>query len=277
MTYRLLCRRYGAQVTYTEMCQAHYFNHANAAMKRGSVLFEFDPTDRPLILQVAASVDEADEVIRMVHNPLFAGHIDAVDLNCGCPQGFAMKRGIGAALAKQPDAFVALVQKISAGIAPMPLSVKLRLHESVDYTIALLRRLIDAGAQCVTLHGRYAYQKGEKRGLCDWAALRAVRDALPAHIPFIANGDILKPEDFASIVARTGAASGMSGYGALLNPGLFSTDVAPPSLATVLTDYLTLAREHPNKLVDVQRHVAWLIKVDRGCVSKICVVLVFVL
>lgn len=243
------------------MCQAHYFNNVDAAKRPGAVRFQFDPTDRPLILQVAAAVDEADDVVRMVRNPLFVGHIDAVDLNCGCPQGFAMKRGIGAALAKHPDAFVELVRKISVGIAPMPLSVKLRLHDSVDYTVALLRRLIDAGAQCVTLHGRYAYQKGEKRGVCDWAALRAVRDALPAHIPFIANGDIAKPDDFAAIVATTGAAAGMSGYGALLNPGLFSTDAPPPSLATMLTDYLTLARQHVNKLVDVQRHVAWMIKV----------------
>lgn len=137
-----------------------------ATQKMGTLMFEFDPTDRPLVLQVAATVDEAQDVITMVKNPMFHGHIDAVDLNCGCPQGFAQKRGIGAFLARQPDAFVSLVREIAAGIAPLPLSVKLRLHESVETTIDLLRRLVEAGAQCVTLHGRYAYQKGEARGRC---------------------------------------------------------------------------------------------------------------
>lgn len=93
--------------------------------KSGSTQVEFDERDRPLILQVAATVDEADEVIKMVNNPLFKGHIDGVDLNCGCPQGFAMKRGIGAALFRFPDEYVELVRKIASSI-PYPLSVKVR-------------------------------------------------------------------------------------------------------------------------------------------------------
>ena len=98
LTYRLLCRKYGCQVTYTEMCQAIYFNTYEAVsnnQKKGAPRFEFDAVvDRPLILQVAANVSEADEVIKMVNHDMFKGRIDAVDLNCGCPQGFALARGM---------------------------------------------------------------------------------------------------------------------------------------------------------------------------------------
>lgn len=95
---------------------------------------------------------------------------------------------------------------------------------------------------------------------CDWDALRRVREALPAHIPFIANGDIAIPSDFDAIMQATGAQAGMCGYGALLNPGVFNTQGPPPTLAQMLQDYLSIARVHRNQLVDLQRHVAWLVK-----------------
>ncbi len=169
LTYRLLCRKYGAEVTFTEMIQATYFNNIDLVKKSGSTQVDFDPSDRPLILQVAATVDEADEVIKMVNNPIFKGHIDGVDLNCGCPQGFAMKRGIGAALFRFPDQYVELVRKIAANI-PYPLSVKCRMHEDgIEPTIDLLRRVVEAGAVAVTLHGRNWTQRGQNRGKTDYA------------------------------------------------------------------------------------------------------------
>lgn len=260
LTFRMLCRKYGAEVTYTEMVQAHYFNNVDLVKKGGSTLIEFDDADRPLILQVAATVDEADEVIRMVNHPMFAGRIDGVDLNCGCPQGFAQKRGIGAFLFRRPDALVELVRKVSKSI-PYPLSVKCRLHEDgVDATVSLLQRLVEAGAQCVALHGRYWWQKGEKRGKTDWEAMRQVRERIPAEIPMIANGDIKCHDDFDGIMKATGMQAGMSGYGALLAPGRVFCRDQVPSLNDQLVDYIELARRYGNRLVDVQRHIAWMVK-----------------
>jgi tRNA-dihydrouridine synthase len=104
LTFRLLCRKYGAELTFTEMIQAKYFMEKDLVKKGGSLLVEFHESDRPLILQVAATVDEADAVIEMVNSSIFKDKIDGVDLNCGCPQGFAMKRGIGSALFRHADA-----------------------------------------------------------------------------------------------------------------------------------------------------------------------------
>lgn len=175
LSFRLLCRKYGADVTFTEMCQAYYFNHKDRVKKSGSSFFEFDNSDRPLILQVAATVDEADEVIEMVNLDMFAGKIDAVDLNCGCPQGFAMKRGVGSGLFHKGDPFIELVRKIrycvlffgasshffpSSSNIPYPLSIKCRLHEDgVDETIKWLQKAVEAGASAITVHGRFWWQK----------------------------------------------------------------------------------------------------------------------
>jgi tRNA-dihydrouridine synthase len=93
LAYRLLCRRFGAQVTYTEMCIAStYFN---PAMRREDV-FEFDASDRPLLLQLTDCVPEP--IIELAKDARFVGCIDAIDLNLGCPQPFAMKRPVGAGL-----------------------------------------------------------------------------------------------------------------------------------------------------------------------------------
>lgn len=258
LSFRLLCRKYGAEVTFTEMIQAHYFNNVDVVKKGGSTQVEFHPSDRPLILQVAANVDEAEEVIKMVENPIFEHQIDGVDLNCGCPQGFAAKRGIGAFLFRKPDELVKMVAKIASRIK-YPLSVKCRMHEDgVEPTVELLKRIIDAGASCITLHGRNWTQKGEKRGIADYAAMRAVKEALPPHISFVANGDIVEMKQFESVMRETGAIAGMSGYGALLDPGrVFGEKV---TLEEMIQDYLSIAMRHRNKLIDLQRHLGWLTK-----------------
>ncbi len=241
--------------------QATYFNNIDMVKKAGSTQVDFHESDRPLILQVAATVDEADEVIKMVNHPMFRGHIDGVDLNCGCPQGFAMKRGVGAGLFRKPDEYVELVRKIVAGIG-YPLSVKCRLHEDgVEATVALLRRVVAAGVVAVTLHGRTWMQKGQNRGNTDYAAMRAVFEALPREVAVVANGDIQEFGDFGRVLELTGARAGMSGYGALLNPGaVFSPPEMRPTLQQTIQDYLDLAQQHRNKLVDCQRHLAWLTK-----------------
>lgn len=112
------------------------------------------------------------------------------------------------------------------------------MHEDgVEPTIALLRRVVDAGAVAVTLHGRNWTQRGQNRGKTDYEgffffflfgfsfsltpskAMRAVREGLPPSVAFVANGDIQEYEDFERIMNLTGARAGMSGYGALLDPG----------------------------------------------------------
>ncbi len=123
----------------------------------------------------------------------FKGNVDMVDLNCGCPQNFALDRGYGAALLRDSRHLVDMCKTIAANI-PYPLSVKCRLHENVETTIAILTQLHrEAGVNTFTVHvrlrslasarelckvadsayqGRYFWQRGPKRGQADWDAIR---------------------------------------------------------------------------------------------------------
>lgn len=83
MSFRLLARKYGCEVTFTEMCIAKYYlgELKGTPKTKKKYVFEFDEKDRPLILQVAGDVGDADEMIEMINLPTFKGRIDGVDLN----------------------------------------------------------------------------------------------------------------------------------------------------------------------------------------------------
>lgn len=230
-------------------------------MKLKSYEYEFDVFDRPLILQLAGNT--ADPIVSLANQDFLKGHIDGVDLNCGCPQGFAMEKSFGAGLLRNPDRLVELATQISEKIA-YPFSIKLRLHEDgIETTLGLLEKLVERSrVKAFTLHGRYWWQKGEKRGLADWEAVKMARERVPARIPLIGNGDVTVFEDFEKFKQKSGADSVMVGYGALLDPTVFTPNSIP--IETVLYDYLNIARRHSNGLVDVQRHIQWMTKKKTG-------------
>lgn len=253
LAFRLLARRYGAQVTYTPMCVARYYNDTKA---RDDFLFEFDARDRPLMLQLTDT--EAQPIIELANNPMFEGHIDGIDLNFGCPQLCAQRGVFGAFLVEKRgmDHAVQLVADVVRGVS-LPVTVKMRLFKDLDSTQTFVRRLFDAGAAAVTLHGRYHYQKNTNRGVADWEAVDAVKKANADRI-VIGNGDIRTYEQLQERLQSTLADGVMIGYGALRDPTVFSPDTIP--LQQVVQEYIDLARVTTNRLIDVKRHVGWLIK-----------------
>lgn len=254
LSFRLLARKYGAQVTYTEMCVAETYLAMNPAKRYKNFNFAFDTSDRPLILQLAGK--NADAIIRMANSEEFAGKIDAVDLNCGCPQSFAMKKKIGAGLLETPDHLVEMIAQIVPAIR-YPLSVKIRLYRSVEKTIELVHRIITLGVRCITVHGREWWQKGDKRGLNDWDAIGKIKATFPECV-IVGNGDVKTFADFERFKMLSGVDSVMSGYGALCSPSIFSAEFV--SKAVEVEAYLTIARNHKQNWINVLRHVGWILK-----------------
>ena len=83
----------------------------------------FHTGDRPLVVQFAAT--NAEDFARAAE--LVAPFSDAVDLNCGCPQRWALSEGYGAALIKQPALIADMVQQARAR-SNLPISIKIRIH-----------------------------------------------------------------------------------------------------------------------------------------------------
>jgi tRNA-dihydrouridine synthase len=237
------------------MCVARYW--LNAATRREN-LFLFDPSDRPLLLQLTDSTPEP--IVAMATHALFRGHIDALDINLGCPQSVAHKGVFGAFLVELNgvDFTVDLVRSVVAGVRPLPVTAKIRMHKDLATTTEYVRRLFDeAGVVAVTIHGRFLWQRGSRRGDSDWAAIDAIKAAMP-HRCIIGNGDVRSHAQLQMRLRTSKADAVMVGYGALRDPTLFGPEVVP--LQRVVQEYIDLARRIPNKLIDVKRHLGWLTK-----------------
>lgn len=80
-------------------------------------------------------------------------HCDAVDINLGCPQGIARKGNYGSFLLEKPDIIVAMVTKLKKHLK-VPVTCKIRCLPNEADTLALAKKIEDAGASLLTVHGR---------------------------------------------------------------------------------------------------------------------------
>ena len=131
---------------------------------------------------------------------IVSNHCSGVDLNCGCPQGWALREGIGASLIDKPEFVSDLVRQTrNACRDDLIVSVKIRIHSDYQKTIELCRNMEHAGAHFITVHGRTKHQRSEP---VDWEAIREIKQSVK--IPVIANGDIKSLNDVFKVKAETG-------------------------------------------------------------------------
>ncbi|EOD13099.1 hypothetical protein EMIHUDRAFT_437158 [Emiliania huxleyi CCMP1516] len=232
--FRVLTRSLGVQLAYTPMLHARLMVEA-PAYRAHTFDPEPDGVDRPLVAQLAGH----DASVLLAAGRLVQSHVDAVDINFGCPQGIARKGRYGAFLLDEPELAVSLVRALAEGL-DVPVTAKVRLLPSVDASVALCRRMQEAGASALCVHGRTKEQNKHRSGPADWAAIARIVEALD--IPVIANGGIATADDVAECLARTGAAAVMSSEALLENPALFCANVDPDSGAYL--DQPELARRY---------------------------------
>src|SRR5205823_14717811 len=110
---------------------------------------------------------------------------------------------------------------VAAVPAHVPVTVKHRAGWNQDNRNApeFACAMVEAGAKMITVHGRTRTQGFS--GKSDPDIIKLVRDAVPAHVPVVGNGDVTTVEDFVRMREHTGCDAVMIGRGALGNPWLF--------------------------------------------------------
>lgn len=212
--FRALCKRYGADLLYTEFISSGGLLHqSEEALKK----LEFSEFERPLGIQIfggdLAQVREAAKIVE-------AAQPDLIDINFGCPVRKVVCKDGGAGILRNLPKMRRIAEEV-VQVARRPVTVKTRLgwDESSIRIMEAARMLQDVGVQALTVHARTRSQmyKGEAR----WDWLRKLKDVPDLHIPVIGNGDALTPQRVAAMFEETGVDAVMVGRGAIGNPWIF--------------------------------------------------------
>ncbi|KAI9227627.1 MAG: hypothetical protein DHS80DRAFT_27532 [Piptocephalis tieghemiana] len=227
LPFRRLVREYGVDVAFTPMILAKEFK--NSSFARDSD-FTTVPEDKPLVIQFAAT--NPNDLAAAAE--LAAPWVDAVDINCGCPQRWAIQERIGAHLMTEPELVRDMVREVRAR-ANIPCSIKIRSTGDDRKTIEFVQRAEKVGAEWITIHGRTRTQRPSNPA--DQDVMKLVKENV--QVPVIANGDVFTKEDADRLVAYTGVDGVMSARGLQANPALFSG--APYTPKACVERYVQLA------------------------------------
>ncbi|GAA5907658.1 hypothetical protein JCM6882_008941 [Rhodosporidiobolus microsporus] len=184
--------------------------------------------------------------------------VDAIDLNCGCPQKWAFQEGIGCALLRKPELVRDLVRATKQRLGwEFPVSVKIRVDDDPRRTEELVSSIIAAGADILTIHGRTRHQSSAGFPVNQDAIAFAVSCAKGA-VPTVANGDVFTKQDGEEMRKRTGVQGVMSARGLLANPALFAGYEQTPIEA--IQSFLTHSVSYGLIFPLFHRHVAYMLE-----------------
>ncbi len=211
LPFRLLCKKYGVALVYSEMINADAYLYENEKTQKR--VFFLDE-ERPVGIQLMGSdVDKLKEAAVKIEKQLKP---DLIDINIGCPAYNVMKTGSGASLLRDPDKLSNLLKTLSSAIK-IPLTCKIRITSNDKITISIARTIEKAGAKALTVHGRTVKQKYS--GNANWEIIKKIKHELK--IPVVLNGDIIDERSAEKAFSDTKCDAVMIGRAAIGNPYLF--------------------------------------------------------
>jgi nifR3 family TIM-barrel protein len=213
-SFRWMCKKFGADVMYTEFISSEALVRDIEKTKKKMHLFEFD---RPVAIQIYGHNIES-----MVRAAQVAEEFqpDFLDINFGCPMKKIVRHGAGSAMLKDLPKMQQMAAEIVKAVR-IPVTAKTRLGwtESDKPIAEAAERLQDAGIQALAIHGRTRVQL--YTGVADWTLIGKVKNNPKIQIPIIGNGDINSGKKAKQLLDETGVDALMVGRGAIGRPWLF--------------------------------------------------------
>lgn len=215
--FRLLCRRMGAAMVYSEFVAADALvRMVNKSLKKLEVCDE----ERPVAIQIYGRepwpmADAARIVVEQAHP-------DVLDLNFGCPVKKIATKGAGAGMLRNVPKLLEITRAVVDAVGKeVPVTVKTRLGWDHEHKIIveLAEQLQDCGISALTIHGRTRSQLYSDQA--DWSLIGEVKRNPRMHIPIIGNGDITSAERAVEAFERYGVDAIMVGRATFGRPWIF--------------------------------------------------------
>src|SRR5688572_25953293 len=216
---RLVKRHGGCGLVVTEMVSSEGLVRG---IDRTLEYAEYTEEERPVPMQILGGDPEKMAAAAQIVEGMGA---DIVDVNMGCPVPKIAKHNAGCSLMREPEHAASVVRAMARAVR-IPVTVKMRAGWDADAINApeLARRMEDAGAAALAVHGRTAAQSYS--GFSDWDLIARV--AAQVNIPVFGSGDCIEASQIVSRMNGGPVAGVLVGRGALRNPWIFqqATDVA---------------------------------------------------
>jgi tRNA-dihydrouridine synthase B len=213
---RLVKRHGGCGLVVTEMVSSEGLVRG---IDRTLEYAEYTEEERPVSIQIFGGDPAKMAAAAQVVEGMGA---DIVDVNMGCPVPKIAKHNAGCSLMREPAHAADVIRAMTSAVR-IPVTVKMRAgwNDGSRNAPELARRVQDAGAAAVTIHGRTAEQSYS--GRADWDLVARVADDLD--IPVFGSGDCVEPEEILARL-RLGVSGVLVGRGVLRNPWILAQAAA---------------------------------------------------
>lgn len=234
--FRLLCKRFGADMLYTEFVSSEALIRSVNRTQQKLTIY---PEERPIAIQIYGhDPDSMAEAAKIAAE----AKPDIIDINYGCPVKKVAGKGAGAGLLRDIPRMLDITKAVVNAVN-LPVTAKTRLGWDDDNKIivTLSEQLQDCGIKALTIHGRTRSQM--YKGDADWSLIADVKNNQRINIPIIGNGDVTTPERALECFNKYGVDAVMIGRGSIGRPWIFGE----------IKRYFSLGENHPFLTFDEQK------------------------
>jgi nifR3 family TIM-barrel protein len=213
--FRALCKKYGADLMYTEFISSEGLIRDAAKSVQKLDFFEYE---RPLGIQIfGAEIESMKRSAEICEQ----ARPDIIDINYGCPVKNVACKGAGAGILQDIPKMISMTREIVKSTS-LPVTVKTRLgwDEDTKFIVEVAERLQDVGIKAISIHGRT--RKQMYKGEADWSLIADVKNNPRMHIPVFGNGDIDTPQKAVEYKNKYGVDGVMIGRAAIGSPWFFA-------------------------------------------------------